>query len=57
VHKERNVTDHLPEAERPLVQRKLRAAWAKPDAAQAKADLEAPARSLARQYPARGLAA
>jgi putative transposase len=31
-HKERNVTDHLPEVERPLVQRRLRAAWALGDA-------------------------
>jgi len=29
-HKERNVLDHLPEAERPLVQRRLRSAWATP---------------------------
>jgi transposase-like protein len=50
-HKERNVLDHLPEAERPLIQRKLRAAWAKPTAAQAKADLESLARSLAKQRP------
>lgn len=28
IHKERNVIDHLPEAERPWVRRKLRAAWA-----------------------------
>jgi putative transposase len=50
-HKERNVTDHLPEAERPLVQRRLRAAWATPDPDQARAELEALARSLARQRP------
>jgi transposase-like protein len=50
-HKERNILDHLPEAERPLVQRKLRAAWAKPTADQAKSDLESLARSLARQRP------
>ena len=50
-HKERNVTDHLPEDERPLVRRKLRQAWAKPSAAEAKADLEALARSLARKRP------
>jgi putative transposase len=50
-HKERNVTDHLPEAERPLVQRRLRAAWANPDADQAHAELEQLARSLARQRP------
>ena len=34
-HKERNVLDHLPEAERPLVQRRLRAAWATTDPDQA----------------------
>jgi putative transposase len=50
-HKERNVTDHLPEAERPLVQRRLRAAWANPDPDQATAELEQLARSLARQRP------
>jgi putative transposase len=50
-HKERNVLDHLPEAERPLVQRRLRAAWAVGDAGQARAELEQLARSLARQRP------
>jgi transposase-like protein len=50
-HKERNVTDHLPEAERPLVQRRLRAAWANPDPDQAKNELEQLARSLERQRP------
>ncbi len=50
-HKERNVTDHLPEAERPLVQRRLRAAWATPDPDQARAELEALVRSLARKRP------
>jgi putative transposase len=50
-HKERNVTDHLPEAERPQVQRRLRAAWALADAEQARADLEQLARSLGRQRP------
>jgi putative transposase len=39
-HKERNVIDHLPEAERPLVQRRLRAAWANTDSDQAKTELE-----------------
>jgi putative transposase len=50
-HKERNVTDHLPETERPLVQRRLRAAWALADADQARAELEQLARSLDRQRP------
>jgi transposase-like protein len=50
-HKERNILDHLPEAERPLVQRKLRAAWANPNVAGGREDLEALARSLARKRP------
>jgi putative transposase len=50
-HKERNVTDHLPEAERPLVQRRLRSAWANPDPDHAQHELEALARGLARQRP------
>jgi putative transposase len=50
-HKERNVTDHLPEAERPLVQRRLRAAWQLGDADQARAELEQLARSLDRRRP------
>ncbi|HZD02060.1 MAG TPA: hypothetical protein VFA46_18270 [Actinomycetes bacterium] len=45
-HKERNVTDHLPEAERPLVQRRLRAAWALADADKATAELEQLAAAL-----------
>jgi transposase-like protein len=50
-HKERNVTDHLPEVERPLMLRRLRAAWAEPDPVQATAALEAIARGLAHQRP------
>jgi putative transposase len=50
-HKERNVLDHLPEAERPLVQRKLRAAWAKPAIDEARRELEALAGGLAKQRP------
>ena len=50
-HKERNVLARLPEIERPLVQRRLRAAWAEPDPVRAKAQLEALARSLAHQRP------
>jgi putative transposase len=46
-HKERNVTDHLPEAEQLLVLRQLRAAWAEPDPDRATAALEALARGLA----------
>ena len=50
-HKERNVTDHLPEAERPLMQRRLRSAWAIPDPDHAQHELEALARGLTRQRP------
>ena len=50
-HKERNVIGHLPEAERPLVQRKLRAAWANPDADVARRELEALARALETKRP------
>jgi putative transposase len=50
-HKERNILEHLPEDERPLVQRRLRAAWASGDPEQAAAELEQLARSLARQRP------
>jgi putative transposase len=50
-HKERNVIEHLPEDEQPLVQRRLRAAWANPDPDQAAAELEQLARSLTRQRP------
>ena len=51
VHKERNVLDHLPEAERLWVRRKLRAAWANPDAAEAEAALTALAGQLAKVNP------
>lgn len=50
-HKERNVLAHLPEAERPLIQRKLRAAWANPDADAAQRELEALARALDKKRP------
>jgi putative transposase len=50
-HKERNVTDHLPEAEQLLVLRQLRAAWAEPDPDRATAALQALARGLARKRP------
>jgi putative transposase len=51
LHKERNVLDHLPERERPWVRRKLRAAWANPDADEAEQALEALARQLAKINP------
>ncbi|MGH8840999.1 MAG: IS256 family transposase [Jiangellaceae bacterium] len=50
-HKERNVIDHLPEAERPWVRRKLRAAWANPNAHEAEAALKALAGQLERVNP------
>jgi transposase-like protein len=51
VHKERNVMDHLPEAERPWVRRKLRAAWANPNANEAEATLKALAARLDKVNP------
>jgi putative transposase len=51
VHKERNLMDHLPEAERPWVRRKLRAAWANPNAREAEAALRALAGQLERVNP------
>jgi transposase-like protein len=50
-HKERNVLDHLPEAERPWVRRKLRAAWENPNAGEAQAGLTALAGQLERVNP------
>jgi putative transposase len=50
-HKERNVMDHLPEAERPWVRRKLRAAWANPNADEGEAALRALASQLERVNP------
>lgn len=51
VHKERNVMDHLPEAERPWVRRKMGAAWANPNAAEAEAALKALAGQLEKVNP------
>jgi transposase-like protein len=51
VHKERNVLDHLPETERPWVRRKLRAAWANPNANEAEAALNALAGQLEKLNP------
>ena len=50
-HKERNVMDHLAETERPWVRRKLRAAWANPNANEAEAALKALAGQLDRVNP------
>jgi transposase-like protein len=51
VHKARNVTDHLPERERPFVRRKLEAAWRSPDPDAAERSLSALARSLETAHP------
>jgi transposase-like protein len=51
VHKEKNILDHLPEAERLWVRRKLRAAWANPNAGEAEAVLKALAGQLERVNP------
>lgn len=50
-HKERNVMDHLVEAERPWVRAKLRAAWANPNADEAEAALKALAAQLDKVNP------
>ena len=53
-HKERNVTDHLPERDRPTVRRRLRAAWALDDHAQAQRRLETLAGELELTHPGAG---
>jgi transposase-like protein len=50
-HKERNVTDHLPERDRPAVKLRLRRAWALDDHARALDQLRALASELDRGYP------
>jgi putative transposase len=50
-HKERNVLGHLPERDRPLVRRRLRAAWALDDHDRALEQLRAVADELARSHP------
>jgi putative transposase len=50
-HKERNVTDHLPQRERPAAQQRLRRAWALDDHAAALDQLRALASELDRSYP------
>jgi putative transposase len=50
-HKERNVTDHLPERDRPAVKQRLRRAWALEDHDRALDQLRALARELERSYP------
>src|SRR5207249_4054747 len=51
-HKERNVTDHLPERDRPPVKQRLRRAWALDDQARALDQLRRLAGELERSYPA-----
>ena len=50
-HKERNVLAHLPERDRPLVRRRLRAAWALDDHDRALDRLRGLADELARSHP------
>lgn len=50
-HKQTNVTDHLPHAERTFIARKLRSAWAKTDATAAERELQALARALESKHP------
>jgi transposase-like protein len=50
-HKERNVTDHLPERERPSVKQRLRRAWALDDQTRALDQLRTLANELDRSYP------
>jgi putative transposase len=50
-HKERNVTDHLPERQRPAIVQRLRRAWALDDHARALDQLRLLARELDRSYP------
>jgi transposase-like protein len=50
-HKERNVLDHLPERDRPLVRRRLRNAWALDDHAAALESLRLLASELERSHP------
>ena len=50
-HKERNVLQHLPERDRPLVKRRLRSAWAETDHDRALDRLRALAGELDRSHP------
>jgi transposase-like protein len=50
-HKERNVVDHLPEAEQNAVRRRLRQAWAEPSHSRALEQLRRLARELDRDHP------
>jgi putative transposase len=50
-HKRRNVLEHLPQAERMFVSRKLNKAWSEPDAKRAEAQLRALAKQLETKHP------
>ena len=50
-HKRRNVLEHLPQAERMFVSRKLNKAWSEPDARRAEAQLRALAKQLQTKHP------
>ena len=50
-HKRRNVLEHLPQAERMFVSRKLNKAWSEPDARRAEAQLRALAKQLETKHP------
>jgi putative transposase len=50
-HKERNVLDHLPQRDRPVVKQRLRRAWALDDHGRALDQLRLLARELERSYP------
>jgi len=50
-HKERNVLEHLPERERPLVKTRLRKAWAEPEHTRALEQLRLLASELERTHP------
>jgi putative transposase len=50
-HKRRNVLEHLPQAERTFVSRKLNKAWTEPDAKRAEAQLRALAKHLETKHP------
>ena len=50
-HKRRNILDHLPQAERTFVSRKLNKAWSEPDARRAEAQLRALAKQLEIKHP------
>jgi putative transposase len=50
-HKERNVTDHLPERDRPAVKQRLRRAWALDDHSRALDQLRQLARELDQSHP------